>query len=61
MCDTEQKREYFRKYYRNNKEKYRHLDNIETISMPPKRVNKKKDKEQNVFTIKRGKFVIHFQ
>lgn len=61
MCDTEQKREYFRRYYRNNKEKYKQLDNRETISKPPKRVNKKKTKKEPQFSIQRGKFLVKFQ
>tara|TARA_R110001599_G_scaffold103072_2_gene262387 strand:+ start:6642 stop:6833 length:192 start_codon:yes stop_codon:yes gene_type:complete len=63
MSDTEQKRAYYRRYYRDNKEKYKekYLDNRENISIPYKRVNKKRDKEQKVFSIKKGTFVLKFQ
>jgi mRNA-degrading endonuclease RelE of RelBE toxin-antitoxin system len=55
------RRQYFRNYYKKNKDKYRMINGKRVGNPNPKRKVRKKKEEEQQFSIKRGEFVVVFQ
>lgn len=60
-CEKESRRQYFRNYYKKNKEKYRMINGKRVGNPNPQRKPRKKKEEEPQFNIRRGEFIVRFQ